>query len=620
MVYFSALQSISPKTKKKQTVNRKAIIGIVIFCVLLLLGYFTLFKPAAALTASTKELVSHGKNLKIAAAEQNLKKISEEIVLSKSILSQTSAQYSYFRFLSYIPILRTYYQDGERLLRAGAHGLVGAEIIVEGIKPFSDVLGFQENADEADLAAEDKLAYLVGVMPQIVTVFDSALEELNTLSVELSAIDPNRYPEKVGNNEIRSSLQLANSLVSKADKTVNDLRPLFTLLPEALGRNEVKRYLLLFQNDKELRPTGGFITAYALIQFDKGKFTIIKSEDIYNIDTGSTYLPIPSPITQYLKVSGYFLRDTNFSPDFKTSMQDFEVYYEKLNDMPEIDGIVALDTEFVRTFLEILGPIHLEKYDETFEASNVVHELELYSEKILQGSGRKDLLGDLMQEMVKRAFSVNKEKWKPMMETAIFEAREKHLLFYLHDSELQALVEKNNLAGRITETEGDYLHINDANLGGLKSDMYVQRSVRLNVDINSEGIVRNELGITYTNPEPFDGWLNAKTRDYVRVYVPNGSTFVSSSGGTIIPAGVGEDLGKTVFTNFIQVYPANMPYPNTETITFIYELPEKVTGDTYSMLIQKQPGLGEPEYIVDVNGIVKTFKLDSDKTLTFDLR
>ena len=63
-----------------------------------------------------------------------------------------------------------------------------------------------------------------------------------------------------------------------------------------------RTYLILFQNDKELRPTGGFMTAYAIMKVDKVKFTPVLSSDIYTLDAAyKPSIPAPAPIINYIK-------------------------------------------------------------------------------------------------------------------------------------------------------------------------------------------------------------------------------------------------------------------------------------------------------------------------------
>src|SRR5207248_3318767 len=138
-------------------------------------------------------------------------------------------------------------------------------------------------------------------------------------------------------------------------------KPLIKILPSLLGQPDQKKYLVLFQNDKELRPTGGFITAYAIFNVKGGVITVETSNDIYTLDNTISGKPkAPAPLLKYLpKVPQLNLRDTNLSPDFPTSMKTFYDMYQKSDGYKKVDGVIALDTSALVAAMNILGDIDL---------------------------------------------------------------------------------------------------------------------------------------------------------------------------------------------------------------------------------------------------------------------
>ena len=77
-------------------------------------------------------------------------------------------------------------------------------------------------------------------------------------------------------------IEKGQRMASEGIDLIVKIQPLIKLMPDLLGVSDVKRYLVLFQNDAELRATGGFITAYAVFGIDKGSIGVEQSEDIYN--------------------------------------------------------------------------------------------------------------------------------------------------------------------------------------------------------------------------------------------------------------------------------------------------------------------------------------------------
>jgi hypothetical protein len=188
---------------------------------------------------------------------------------------------------------------------------------------------------------------------------------------------------------------------------------------------------------------------------------------------------------------------------------------------------------------------------------------------------------------------------------------EKHVLFYFFDNNVQKGVEAFNLAGRINDYDGDYLHINDANLGGRKSNLYVTLEVEQEIEISKDGSVQKTLTLTYKNPKEHDGWLNSVLPNWTRIYVPKGSQLISSQGfddrGETY-----EDLGKTVFSGGFELRPQGV-----KKIILKYKLPFKVSGNSYKLLIQKQPGTDAPFYSIKLGKNINEFFLKTDKEIKF---
>ena len=193
----------------------------------------------------------------------------------------------------------------------------------------------------------------------------------------------------------------------------------------------------------------------------------------------------------------------------------------------------------------------------------------------------------------------------------------KHILFYFTDENTQKAMETFNMAGRVQDFDKDYLMVVDTNFAGAKTNAWVTYKADQKIDVGSDGTVTKTLTLTYNNPQPFFQdektklRLNGVFRDWLRVYVPKGSTLIEATGFETGQT-VGEDLGKTVFEGFFTLTPTNV-----KTITFKYTLPFKMKTP-YSLLIQKQPGSKVFPYRITINGKSQPeLLLSSDKQLTF---
>jgi hypothetical protein len=471
---------------------------------------------------------------------------------------------------------------------------------------------------------------------------DSISQEAEIARDDLDKIDTSRYPEKFRGMEVRSKLEGMIDLADQATTFISESKPLMQEAPYLLGTDSSRTYMVIFQNDKELRPTGGFITAYSIMGVKNGKLEPVSSNDIYNLD--NRYKPTieaPEVLRKYIRgpytiSKGLWLRDMNWSPDFKISMETFATEAQKAG-VGKVDGVISVDTYVLTYLLDALGEIGVPGYgnfstkiEPKCDCPQVIYELESFADvegpvvwsendptKIVYAppnyDNRKKIVGPLMNSIIRNALGQEKGKLKDLFMAAWKSITEKHVLFYLFDENAQKAVEAFNIAGRIEDYDGDYLHINDANLAGRKSNLYVTEEVSQEIEIAKDGTVQKTLTITYKNPKEQDGWLNSVLPNWTRVYVPKGSELTDSEGFDD-KGETTEEFGKTVFSGGFELRPLGV-----KQIVLKYKLPFKVSGHDYKMLIQKQPGTDSPLYSISLGKNSDEFYLKTDKELKYKI-
>jgi hypothetical protein len=305
---------------------------------------------------------------------------------------------------------------------------------------------------------------------------------------------------------------------------------------------------------------------------------------------------------------------------------------------PQVDGIIAVDTQVLVNLLKITGPIGVPGFgtysaeeDKRCNCPQVFYELETFAD--VEGpvvwdsvSGqivfaprnygdRKSFIGPMMQSVLANVMAQPKARMGNMFTTAMDLIAAKHVQFYFLDSQAQSAAEAFNLSGRVRQTDTDFLFVVDTNFAGAKTNAWVEYSADLKVDVNSDGVSTNTLTLTYKNPQHY--FEDAKTklklngifRDWLRVYVPAGSELIETKGFET-GEGSGQDLDKTVIEGFFTLTPLN-----TKTITIKYKSGAK-SNNPYQLLIQKQAGAKAFPYKLTVNGQAQPeIILDADKQI-----
>ncbi len=633
-----AVDSSSQKKRidfKKILKSKKMVAALVILIAIVLFSVFGIFLPATRVYNSAKVTYADAQSVAWAIKQQNVALASDQLVKTKTDLTKTQNDLHAMGYLKFIPIANWYYNDADHLVSAGFHGLNAATLLVESIEPYADILGLKGQGSFVGGTAQQRIETAVKTIGKITPKIDDISNELAKARVEIDKVDANHYPAIGVGKKARSSIDTLKSMTDQSVTLITSAKPLIKILAEVLGEPNEKKYLVLFQNDKELRPTGGFITAYSIFRLDSGVVHVDRSSDIYELDATVPNKPVaPAPILKYFPtVPRFNLRDNNLSPDFKVSMDSFYKMYQTAGGSTKIDGIIAVDTHALVTAMNILGDItaagttFTTKIDPRCNCPQVIYQLEVIADQPVQiiKQDRKGVIGDLMYAIMNKAFSSSpKLYWGPLFQAMISEMNEKHILYYMNNAQAQAGFEGLNSAGRIVPFEGDYLHINEANFGGAKSNMFVTEAVTQDYNLQSDGSIVKTVTIDYKNPHPPSDCnlergnlcLNAVLRDWVRIYVPKGSQLISNQGSEVKMTTY-EDLGKTVFDGFLTIRPQGVAK-----LTVSYKLPFKLAANSLlPLLVQKQPGTDESAYLVTVGGkTLEKFNLSSDKSFNLKLR
>ena len=153
---------------------------------------------------------------------------------------------------------------------------------------------------------------------------------------------------------------------------------------------------------------------------------------------------------------------------------------------------------------------------------------------------RKGILGPMMKAILERTYGAGKETIPKLFELMIANIAQRHVQAYFLDNSLQQAGEKINLAGRTSAPNdgSDFLAIVDANLGGAKSNLFIDYSVKQTILPPEDGVITKQVTIDYKNSRPGDNCnleagllcLNAVNNDWNRIYLPLGSKLLSAKG------------------------------------------------------------------------------------------
>lgn len=395
---------------------------------------------------------------------------------------------------------------------------------------------------------------------------------------------------------------------------------------DLLGGNGPRKYLFLFQNNQEMRATGGFIGSYGLMDIANGKIKNFFVDGIFNPDGQLKDKVVPPRPIQKISAA-WSMHDSNWFPDFPMSAEKAILFYEKTGG-PTADGIITLTPTVMERLLEITGPIEMAEYGVTLDSENFIEQTqyEVEVDYDIKENKPKKILSDLAPLVLNKVFNARDMKSISRTLGVISEAlNQKQILLFSQEKELQAMIADHGWSGEILETPKDYISVINTNINGFKTDGVITETIEHTAEIQADGSVIDTATITRSHNGGNTGfdWWNGVNADYLRLYVPQGSILLEAEGQTretvesplnydelgfrrdpqvekeekqiVVHEASGTriyvDAGKTVFANWTYVSPQEKVV-----LKYKYLLPFKVKsnqddpGDSYSLLAQKQSG------------------------------
>lgn len=442
-----------------------------------------------------------------------------------------------------------------------------------------------------------------------------AQEKLDQARRSFAAISTNEFP-----GFLAKPLRAAHSQLQQVLESTDLIVPAISLLPDFLGYEKEKHYLLVFENNMELRPTGGFIGSYGLITVQDGQIKNIFTDDVYNLDKlseGKLKRLAPRPMAVYNNQTYWYMRDANWPaswPDSAKTVADFFAIERQNANLPaqKLDGVIAITPDFIANILEVVGPI--ESHGVVFRAENFAWDLEKFVENDFAGQNipyeeRKAIIGVLSNKLIEKMENTTSSDLVKLWLAFKKNIDQKNILVYMFDEQLQAYFSQRNWAGEIRPATGDYLMLIDSNFAALKTDSVMKRSIKRSLSLNTAGDLISRLEITYQHTGQFVRNFITRYRTYAKIYVPQGSWFENGQvkeGDKAISLDMSKDLeygteyGKAYVAYFLVIEPGA-----TKTIILNYKLPaylkKQFEDGSYSLLVQKQPGTIGHLLSIDLN-------------------
>ena len=574
---------------------------------------------------SIKSAVSLLRDKDFEASEKSINDAYDEFLFASNEMDKIN---SFAKFTSqFIP--------GASKLASGDHLVEAGKYLTHGVKEFYQIIPVVIESDNVLVSDDHEHISLLALYETFITHARVVHDDLGKAIAHLNKVHLDDVPKEHRDTflAMKETLPIVDNSLQKSLDSQNAVE-------ELLGANGIRTYLFLFQNNQEMRATGGFIGSYGIVKINNGRIEKIMVDDIFNPD-GQLIDRVVPPLPIQKVSADWSLHDSNWFVDFPLSAKKAMDFYERTGG-PTVDGVVAITPVMMEKLLTLTGPIDLPQHDTVLTAENFVEVLqseiedvdnyqninsdeenleeeneknedkknaeedEIDDEEETTKKQPKKILSDLMPVLIDKLTDIKNPKNIAKLLSIVSDGlKEKHILIYMSSEDVQDIVEANGWSGNVLQTDKDYLSVINTNINGFKTDGVIKETITHTAEIDKEGYITDTVSIKRVHNGGKTGypWWDRVNSDYMRVYVPQGSQLISVEGQTreinkerldydalgyerdsdVVreesSMQIDEDTGTRIYNEFNKTVFANWVYVSPQesvTITYKYRLPFRV--------------------------------------------
>ena len=396
----------------------------------------------------------------------------------------------------YVPVVRAVPLVGSQVRGVEAFAEAGVQLADAGVRLADAASVIVEPQDESMQisAALGELRDVRGLLQEGILSIDIAVARVDSLQGD-HLIRP------LG----RARTDLARRLPEIRARAIGADEALASLITFAGGEGP-RRYLVLSQNPDEVRPSGGFIGTYGVLEAVDGRLEL-KTYDAIEAWTASRPQAIADPTERGSPLRfdtriDQTLANVNTSPDWPQAAALAAKLWERGGEAP-VQGVVSFTPAFLGRVLQVLGPVRVEEqYNETISAANVVERLDYWTHQVTapRGESRKDFVSALALQVMTKLFNAPASKWDQLAESFGKSMGAREAMAWSTDAEVARVLGSRGWDGSMPATVGDFVYPSEFEYSA-KNGRQLRRTYDHHVAIKPDGSARITTKVTVSTPE-----------------------------------------------------------------------------------------------------------------------
>ncbi len=462
--------------------------------------------------------------------------------------------------------------------------------ITQGLPPFS---WFESRL--SSLLIQSRITLLRAEAGQLLT---------QGIKSTVTATDGSPYDTFQQAKHVLDSIYLLQSTkidTSLADRQwVNKARQIIDIFPQLIPPNKKIIVMIMLQNNLELRPSGGFIGAVALLTFDHGKLLTYDTRDIYDLDSNlKGVVTPPSELRTYLGETSWYFRDANWSPNYVESATMANWFLEK-EWGNRADVIIGINLNTLKQILAAAPALTLPD-GQVVSADNVFATAFNHQDvpSVKPDSTKQEFISLFLKPLIDQLATAPSVQTMKIADAFGLGLETGELAISASDPNVQTALYGNGWSGNPAQVtcainlrepcSKDTLYVNEANVGINKTNFYLSRKIDHKITLSSQ-TAEHIHSITYTNSSPNEAWPAGMYKNYMRIMLPSGTTQISLSLDNKTLTESEYITTQTQNATLVSVFFEIKPQTSSQ-LSMSYQVPLDQNYQSYVFTLQKQPGI-----------------------------